>query len=801
MPVNALRPRHSMLNRRLRRLVYRSWPRLVAISSIMAVGIACFVGLASTFSNLVRGQDEYYAQCRMADFSVEMTRLPLADLPLLARIPGVIELQPRIMASALVDLPDSSQSINGIVISLPERPEPMINGVLIRRGGYFSSDRRDQVLVNDTFARRHGLNPGDQIHLVLNGQHRTFVIVGMASSSEFMYLVSPGTLAPDPDHFGAFYLKRSQMEELLDLKGACNQLIGTLAPEFRARPQAVLRDVESRCDPYGVLTVTARDDMPSHRYLTDDITGLRIFTLILPTLFLTTGAIVMNVLMTRVTEQERTQIGTLKALGYGDWPLFLYYIKLAVIVGVIGGIAGCAAGAVVAHILTNLFHEFFEYPTLRADFYPLLHGLGLGLSVLVAVLGTLHGASRVLQLNPSEAMRPVAPVRSTANWLSKSPVIWSRLGTSDRMVLRGMTRNWQRTVTAVFAVAVGTTLLLCANIVDESLPYLLEFQYRLVQRSHVDVTLNDPQGPQVLDAVRRISSVEYAEPILDVDCTLTHGAIQKRCRITGLVNGARLTIPRDARGHDVAVPATGLLMSRKLAEMLQVRTGETVTLTTIKGVRRPHRVQVMQIAESYLGLPVYADQNFLHTLMDDAASVTRLQLLTKPGIAQEQAFHRELKRMPAFKSVAVRNDQMRILRDSLIATFRLETKVLILFAGVSYFSSVLNCVLISLAERRREIATLHVLGSDPWRVGGLFLREIAWGNALGTLLGLPCGYFFGWVILSVHDTELYRIPFAHPPVAWGKTIGLSLVFSAASYVVVQWAILKMDWRDVLNVRE
>jgi putative ABC transport system permease protein len=774
---------------------------LTAISSIMAIGIACFVGLSTTWRNLVRGQNDFYSRCRMADFSVELTRLPLADLATIDPIPGVVELRPRIVTSAIVDLPSATECINGLVLSLPDDPEPVINGVLVMRGSYFTPERRDQVLVNDAFARWHGLSPGDRLHLVLHGQHRAFVVTGTVSSSEFMYLVPPETLAPDPAHFGAFYLKRTLLEELADLKGACNQIVGALSPDVRHRPAAVLQEIEARFDPYGLITTTSIEDLPSHRYLADDIAGLGIFTAILPTLFLTTGAIVMNVLMMRLTEQERTQIGTLKALGYSDLSLFLYYVKLAVVVGVMGGLLGCAAGYFISRLLTDIFHQYFEYPTLEHRSDLILNLAGIGLSVAVSVLGTLAGARRVVQLNPSEAMRPVAPVRGTSEWLDRLPFVRRATSTSDRMVLRGMFRNWQRTLTAIMAVTIGTTLLMCALIVDESLLYLLEFQYRLVQQGDVELALKDAKGPEVMEAVRRIPSVDHAEPVFELDCTLSRGAVQKRCRVTGLTSDARLTLPRDAAGRVVPVPQTGLLLSRKLAEILHVRPGDEVTLRAVKGDRRRRRVPVVRIAEGYLGLPVYANQSYLRQLVADEASVTRVQLLTKPGLSNSRAMHRELKRMPALKSVMVRSNQMRILAETLIATFRLETKVLIIFASVSYFSSVLNCVLISLAERRREIATLNVLGSDPWRVGSLFLRELAWGNAVGTLLGLPCGYFFGWFVLQFHDTQLYRIPFAHPPAVVWQTMALSVVFTLAGYLIVQRDILKTEWRDVLNVRE
>lgn len=145
---------------------------------------------------------------------------------------------------------------------------------------------------------------------------------------------------------------------------------------------------------YGVLTTTARKDQPSNRFITEEIEGLATFSRIMPTIFLLVAALVLNVLMTRMAEQQRTVVGTLKAIGYGDGQLFWHFIKFGLFIGVIGGVVGSILGYYLAGWLTGIYAQFYEFPDLANQLYPRLMLEGLGISVTCAVLGTIYGAQR-----------------------------------------------------------------------------------------------------------------------------------------------------------------------------------------------------------------------------------------------------------------------------------------------------------------------------------------------------------------------------------------------------------------------
>ncbi|HXT57411.1 MAG TPA: FtsX-like permease family protein, partial [Pirellulales bacterium] len=324
-----------MLDRKLLRELRASGGLLIAITSIMAVGVGCYVALGFAFQNLSIAKREYYAECRMADFAVEVKKAPLAELAPLEKIPGVVEIRPRIQFFATVDLPRVAEPLNGIVLSLPDRREPTINDIVLRRGGYFTDTRDNEVILNDAFARRQGLHPGQWVHLLLNNRRQELFVVGTAVSSEFTYLVGPGAITPDPEHLGVFYIKRSFAEDVFDFDGAANQVLGRLAPNLRDRPEEVLRRAELLLAPYGVFTTVPLSEQPSNRFLTNEIQGLEAFGVINPAVFLSVAALVLNVLMTRLTEQQRVVVGTLKALGYLDRQVFAHFLKFGLCIGLL----------------------------------------------------------------------------------------------------------------------------------------------------------------------------------------------------------------------------------------------------------------------------------------------------------------------------------------------------------------------------------------------------------------------------------------------------------------------------------
>jgi putative ABC transport system permease protein len=790
-----------VLDRKVLRELLASKGLLLAITSLIAVGVMCFIYMRSAYNNLNRAKDQYYSDCRMADFWIDLKKVPLAELDVLATLPGVSEIRPRIQSYATVDLERVAEPLNGLVLSLPDRRQPIINDIVQMRGSYFTDRRRNEVIVNDTFARKQGLHPGQWIHLLVNNRREELFIVGTAISSEFVYLVGPGTLTPDPEHFGVFYVKQSYAEEVFDMDGAANQVLGILAPESRDKPDELLRRAEYLLADYGVFSTTPRKDQPSNRFLSDEIRGLGVFANVMPVIFLAVAALVLNVLMTRLIDQQRTIIGTLKATGYSNAQIFWHFMKYGGLVGLCGGIVGLPMGYGMATFITQVYRRFFEFPELHNVVYPGLYLTALVISLGCSLIGSWRGTRGALQLSPAEAMRAKPPVAGGRIFLERFTSLWRRLSFGWRLVLRNVIRHKARTTVGMFAACMGASLLMCGFMLRMGVEYIIEFQFEKVMHSDVDLGFKDERGWDALQEVRYLPGVDYAEPMLEVACEFFHGPYRRKGSITGLAADSRLTVPHDRHGEVVPVPSVGLTMTRKMASLLQVEAGDTVLIKPIKGLRQIRAVPVVEIADSYVGLGVYANLDYLSKLIGEEMAISGVQVQTDPRQRTHLAMFRNLKQLPALQSYTARANTVRNLIETVLNTQTIFIGLLVVFAGVIFFSSMLNTSLIGLAERRREVATLRVLGYTEYQIGGYFLRESMLVNSLGTLLGLPVGYALTVWLTNVYDTEMFRFPLVSPPTVFVSVVGLAVIFCLAAHVFVQIAINKHDWREALNVKE
>ncbi|MBN2580058.1 MAG: FtsX-like permease family protein [Pirellulales bacterium] len=791
----------SVLDRKLGRELRQHLGLLLAVTSIIAVGVMCLVTLGSSYCNLRDAKQLYYAQCQMADFSIELKKVPVAELLFFRDWPEVAAIRPRIQQYVAVDLAGVEEPLNGLVLSLPDRRGPIIDDIVLREGSYFTDRRDNEVIVNDAFAKHHRLHPGQWIKLLINNQQQELFVVGTAISSEYVYLLGAGTITPDPKRFGVFYLKQTYAEEVFDFKGSANQVLGRLSAGGRGNVKEILRRAEQRLEPYGVFTTTPLDDQMSNKFLTQEIQGLKSFAVITPVMFLAVAALVLNVLLTRLAQQQRTVIGTLKAMGYSNFQVFWHFLKFGLAVGVGGGLLGCIGGWFLASGMTTLYRSFYQFAKFENYFHANIHLIGIAVSVLCAVAGSLHGTRQVLRLKPAEAMRPKPPRVGGAILLERIGWFWRRLGSGWRMVLRNLIRSRFRTWAGIFAAAMGSSVLVNSFMMQKAIFYFIDFQFEEILRSDYDLTFKDEHGRDVVHEVELLPGVHRVEPLLDVACNFTHGRYRKKGGITGLTPNATMTVPRDQNERAISVPAYGLAFSGQLAEALHLKRGDWVGFEPIKGQRRIRHVPVAEISDSYFGTSVYADIRYLSRLIGEEYAVSGVQVATDRNPKNRRAFLRRLKQLSGLQSVAGRSDMRKTLEETVIETQSYVIILLVLFAGIMFFGSIINASLVSLAERQRELATLRVLGYGPWQIGGLLFRESIVTTLAGTILGMPLGYLLTVTTAESYASDMFRLPILITPDIWIGTLTCAVFFAVITQLLVQRSIHKMEWLDALKVQE
>ncbi len=792
----------TVLSRKLRRDLSRTRGLLLAIISIIAVGTGSFVGMLGTYKNLAIARDHYYSTCRMADFWVDLKKAPVEDVRRLCRIPGISEIRERIALPVIVDLEGVNEPISGQAVSMPPEKGPVINGIVIRSGCYFTPGSLNQVIVSEKFAQERHIRPGSFIHLVLNGQRKKLYVVGTAISAEHVYLCPPGGMVEEPSSYGLFYLKREYAENAFGFHGACNQVCGLLTPQGQEYVHSILMELNERLAPYGVFATTPRSEQFSNLTLDSEMSGLQTMATMLPILFLGVAALILNVLMTRLAEQQRTIVGTLKALGYGNGQVFFHFLQYGLVVGLVGGLAGCLLGYWISGAMTVMYVQYFVFPKLINYFFVNLSTISVFISLGFAVLGTLRGVKHVVQLNPAEAMRESMPAKGGNILLERWNLFWKSLNFRWQVVLRNMFRNKVRTSIAVFAAAMGCALMVLAFGFVNSMDAWTDFQFTKVMLSDYNLNLKDETDSGAVLEARRLPGVTHAEGIFSVSCTFSSRNHHKKGTILGIDRDARLTIPRDKKGNAVPVPSFGLLMCRRMAEThLHVREGDTVTFTPVKGIREPHEVPVVRIIDSMVGLGVYADFDYLNRLLSQSGTVSEVQIKAKQTSEEKTAFLSKVKQFPRLQSLDnVEHDKV-LMEQQMTGSMQGMAMVMILFASVIFFGSILNGTLISISERQREIATYRVLGYTPAEIGSIFLIENVLTNMLGAVLGLLLGYWMLFAMMSQYQNDAYSFPSVLYPSSLIYSIVLSLVFVLTAHYFVKRTIRKQNWEEALSMKE
>jgi putative ABC transport system permease protein len=418
-----------------------------------------------------------------------------------------------------------------------------------------------------------------------------------------------------------------------------------------------------------------------------------------------------------------------------------------------------------------------------------------------ATVGSLYGSRSVLRLSPAEAMRPAPPRSGGGVLLERIGWFWQSLSSAWRMVLRNLSRARVRTLASIFAAAMGASVMVNGFMMQEGVKYMIDFQFRKIMRNDLDLSFKDERGDDAVREAGKLPGVDYVEPTLSVACKFTHGSCEKKGSVTGLAPHARLTVPRDLAAQPIRIPAHGLAMSRRMAETLHVSRGDLVGLEPVKGDRRVQYVPVEAIADGYLGTYVYADIGYLSRLVGEELAASGVQLVTDRDPRRREALLHELKQLPALQSVTARADMIATLEDTVVKTQSVIIDLFVVFTGIVFFGSILNSSLVSLAERRRELATLRVLGYSDWEVGRLLLRENLITTTLGAVLGMPLGYALTTTVAAAYASDLFRLPLVAPMGIWMKTLFFAVGFGLLTHIVVQKQVNNMDWLEALQTKE
>jgi len=786
----------TALDRKLLRDLWHLRGQAVAIALVVACGVATVVTTRVGYESLRISQQEYYARERFADVFAQLVRAPESLGRALAALPGVAAVQTRIVFEVTLDVPGLAEPATGRLVSIPEHRVPILNDVHLRRGRWIEPGRRDEVIASEAFASANGLEVGDRIGGVLNGRWQALRIVGIGLSPEYVYEVQGTNLFPDNRRFGVLWMSREALGPAFQMDGAFNDV--SLRLGAGAQESEVIARTDRLLERWGGLGAYGREDQISHRFLSDEIRQNRVFGTVLPAIFLGVAAFLLHIVLSRLVAMQREQIAVLGAFGYSRRRIGLHYLEFALACVAAGSLLGAVLGLWWAAEINRLYGQFYRFPVLAFAPGGGVVAIAVTVSAGAAAAGANSAVRRVLRLPAAEAMRPEAPARFRPGWFERSGAA-AALPASARMIWRNLARRPLRAGLSVLGIALAVAILVVGYFFVDAIETLGVVQFRTVQREDVTVAFHDPRPNRARHELASLPGVLRTEPFRVVAARLRHQHAMRRIAIFGLEPGGEL---RRIVGADLAVfplPPEGVVLTTKLAEILGVAPGDTLTVEVLEGSRPVRTVRVAGLADELIGLSAYMDAGALHRLMREGDTLSGAFL--KVDARATDRLHAELKRMPAVAGVTTRQAALQGFEETLAESLGIFTTVLVTFASVIAAAMVYNAARIALSERGRELASLRVLGFTRAEITWLLLGEQALLTAAAIPLGFALGYQICALLANAYQWELFRMPL----VVSNRTYGFAfLVVSAAAVVsgaAVRRRLHRLDLIAVLKTRE
>jgi putative ABC transport system permease protein len=788
--------RLSMLDRKLLRDLWEMKGQSIAIAAVIAAGAAMFVTYLSNFDSLRRTRAIYYETARFADVFAALKRAPSSLEARFAAIPGVEVVAARVVADVTLDVPGMTDPATGRLISLPERDRPPLNDLYLRRGRWIDPTRPDEVLASEMFCEAHGFNPGDRVAAIINGRRRWLTIVGIALSPEYVFAIRPGELIPDKRRFGIFWMNRRALASAFDMEGGFNDVSLRLAGG--ASEPEVIAALDRLIEPYGGRGSIPRSLQLSAWTLENELTQLQTFGFITPLIFFGVAAFVLNVALARALALQRPQIAALKALGYSNGELAWHYIKWGLTIAGVGALVGIVVGAWLGSGLIGLYNEFYRFPILS---YHLSSGVAiasLGISLAVAALGAQSAVRNAVRIPPAEAMRPEPPASYRRSVLER-PGRHVRLTLVTRMILRNLERQPVRTAVSVIGIAFAVAVLFVGLAFIDVMDDLIDQQFVVTMRQDATISFVEPRSPEAAFAVEHLPGVMEMEPMRTVPVRLRAGHRSRTLAITGLPADPQLNRVIDRRRGPVSLPAEGLVLSKLLAEILDIAPGQSLQVEVLEGNRPVREVPVASLVDDTMGLQAYMQIDALRRLMREDRVITAAAVTLDP--ASMDRFNATVKTIPAVAGVALRDAALQNFRETMAASMNMQIFFNVLFAGVIAFGVVYNSARVSLSERARELASLRVLGFTRAEISMILLGELSILTIAALPLGALIGYLLGELIMSVFKNEVYRLSFTVSPATTAWSFLVVITAALISGLAVRRRLDRLDLVAVLKTRE
>ncbi len=783
------------------REIRKSKSRFISIFFIVALGSAFFSGVRSSEPDMRYSADHYYDESEMMDIRViSPMGLTKEDLESISNVKGV-EKASIYMTQELSCTRDSLEyNIRKIAT------EEGRDNFLLREGEF--PVNQGECLVDNAFAKAHEIELGDKLTFS-SGEQQT--VVGMGDSCWYLswdrgtcsigngkvdgFVVVPMSSFPS-SVYSEIHVRVAGAKELV----AYTEEYENKVNEVKQRIEAVAETKQFR------WYVLDRNSLETYVEFGQDTSRIGALGNVFPLIFFIVAALISLTTMTRMVEEQRMQIGTLKALGYSNKSITAKYLLYALLATLSGGILGVLVGEKLFPyiIITAYGLMYVGLPEYFAPWQLQPALIAVSISVAVTTLAAIGATYKELMGKPAELMRPVSPKAGKRVLIERVSFIWKRLNFTKKATIRNLFRFKKRFFMTVFGIGGCMALLMVGFGLRDSIFDVVKYQYKEIFKYNVDVQLNTTITKEELqnleNLIQKQPTIQGYTKVYNKSIEVSGGKEEKTVILYIPENTEEINQYIELRNRKTkeryVFPDKGAAVTEKLASSLGLSVGDTINLKISETEIKP--VEISYIVENYLYNYVFLSMNTYQGLFQDKPQMTSILLLSKSQTEEEESrLGATLIANSGCSGVNFITDFNKKLTD-LMSHFNIIVWVLIISAGLLAFVVLYNLNNINITERKRELATIKLLGFYNGEVATYVYRENVLLTLIGAAIGVVLGLILHGYVVKTIEVDIMMFGRTIKNFSYLYSFVLTILFSFFVNIVMYFHLKKIDMVESLK---
>lgn len=834
---------NALTLKNLLREIKRTFTKFLSIFAICALGVAFFAGIRATSPDMKEAGDRLYNTYNLSDISVISTSGLTADnIRDLESIEGIRAVRASLFVDAmargtgekeknlrLYSMPIKLKSEYVPLIDLiPDygidtSPEYEMNGVEIVSGRMPLNDT--EIALDNTLEGSLVKQLGDEITLTTSGGTVTLRVVGFIRSPMYISMFERGTSSIGNGTSDGFAYASGNAISSLGTKLPVMSLLNTYYTRadivisgkeglsaYSDEYEALVNEVTDRIEDYastqsGTWYIQDRSGNPGYSDYSENTDRIAAVGDVFPLIFFIVAALVCLTTMTRMVEEQRIEMGTMKALGYGGWQIAMKYAVYAMSACISGGVVGAIIGfKLFPYVIMKGYSIMYYLGKLETPYRADIAFMAIAAMAACTAAATFSACYASLKEVPATLMRPKAPKAGRRVLLEKIPFIWKKLSFTSKVTVRNLFRYKKRFFMSVIGIAGSGALLVTAFGLNDSIFGIIEKQFGDIWQMDVQAYVYEAMPLADMQELlgKNPANDDFDSVMFCLDSQMeckNGGRSQSGVHLLGVESAGSMAgrINLHNGGAPVTLDDSGVVVTAKLAETLSIKAGDEINMRT---GGEDHLMRVIGIADNYVYHYVYITAAYYETVFGKAMLYNGFMGNLKDGLTDET--------MDAMSTQLLSDSRMYTVRtigsiyDSVwdsLSILNYVVLVLILGSGMLTFVVMLNLTNINIGERMRELATLRVLGFYDKEMYAYIFRENNALSVIGAFVGLVFGKIMHLFVIRTCEVDMVMFVRSAKPLSYVYAFALTIVFSLIVNLLMRPKVRAIDMVESLKSAE